>query len=203
MGATLLAFALAAPLQIGAATSTPVGSTQTTMALCPNGPDGATNPGAAAPAGCVSGSSSTASITVCKDADVHAFVRSEIMMGGKRPAFAPLAGMVKVHLENDAYGYTENVQTFADSGAALLDMGSVPPGSYKASATLWAGSTTNPDGTTMNYPSSSTSMSLTVTDSPCGGETTTASSGPMKKGCGLGDDNHAHDPGDGKTCPTK
>src|ERR671914_433542 len=90
-----LACALAAPLQtLTAASSVPVGSTVTSMDLCPGGPGAVTYPGAAVPAGCQGGSSGTTSVTVCRDAIVHAFVNTRIMLDGKRPALAPLAGTV-------------------------------------------------------------------------------------------------------------
>lgn len=182
----------------GAATAA-AGSTTTTLALCPSGPAGVTYPGATAPAGCQGGSGAT--LTVCKDADVHAFVGAEVMLGGKRPAFSPLAGVVAVHVENPSFGFNQNVETAPDYGTALMEMGAIPPGSYTATATLWSGSTTNVDGTALNYASSSATMTLVVTDSPCDGSSATPTTTSAKKGCGVGDAKHEHDPGPGKTCP--
>ena len=206
MGAAALACVLAVPTPAGAATTgtIPVGATQTTLALCPGGPAGTTNPGTGAPAGCQGGSGTTA--TLCKNADVHAFVQTQRMMDGKRPALAPMAGTVLVRLQSDSFGTNQNVDTFADTGAALAQIGSVPPGTYEASASLRPGSTVNADGTMSEYPASSTTMTLVVTDSPCDGgseQTTSVKTGASKAGCGLGDKNHDHDPGPGKTCPTK
>jgi hypothetical protein len=205
MGAAALACALAVPVPAGAATSLPVGSTQTTMALCPGGPPGTSNPGSSAPSGCQGGSGATA--TLCKDADVHAFVQTQRMMDGKRPALAPLGGTVLIRLESGDFGTSQNADTFADTGTALAQIGAVPPGTYSASASLRSGETMNADGTMATYPASTTSMTLVVTDSPCGtdgGSTPTTTKSPgAKAGCGVGDKNHVHDPGDGKTCPTK
>src|SRR5918992_4142352 len=97
--AVALACALAAPVQTLTATSSvPVGSTVTSLDLCPSGPGGTTFPGATAPAGCEGSSTSATTVTVCRDANVHAFVESEIMLDGKRPALAPLEGTVAVHV---------------------------------------------------------------------------------------------------------
>jgi hypothetical protein len=140
---------------------------------------------------------------MCKDADVHAFVQTQQMMDGKRPALAPLAGTVMVHLQSATFGSNLNVDTFAGSGAALAQVGSLPPGAYDATATLWAGTTVNPDGTSSSYPSSSMSMKLTVSDQPCGGTTPTSTgNGSGKNGCGLGDTKHERTPEPGK-CPAK
>jgi hypothetical protein len=202
-----MACALALPATAGAAgtTTLPAGATQTTLAFCPGGAPGITDPGASAPSGCQGGADGS-TVTLCSNADVHAFVKTEQMQGDKRLALAPLAGAVRVHLQSPDFGVNLTVDTFAGSGAALAQLGTVPPGSYEATGSLWAGSMTNADGTTTNYPGSSTSMTLVVTGSPCSTTTTTStptSNGSAKGGCGLGDKNHAHDPGDGKTCPTK
>jgi hypothetical protein len=142
-------------------------------------------------------------VTLCQGTDVHAFVQTQRMMDGKRPALAPLAGTVMVHLQSATFGVNQNVDTFANSGAALMEIGVVPPGSYDATATLWGGTTVNPDGTSSSYPASAMSMKLTITDSPCGGTAPLSTSTKTKSGCGVGDANHEHAPDPGKTCPTK
>ena len=204
LAAAGLACALAVPTPAGAATGAlPVGTTQTRLALCPSGAPGITNPGGTAPSGCVEGGAAT----LCKDADVHAFVRTERMMDGKRPALAPVAGTVLVRLQSPNYGTNQNADTSADYGTVLAQVGALPPGSYEATATLWGGTATNPDGTTATYPGSTTSMTLVITDSPCSGSGATSTPAPSsnttKAGCGLGDANHDHEAKAGKACPTK
>jgi hypothetical protein len=200
--AGLVATALAMPLTAEAATTLPVGATQTTVGFCEQGPAGVTNPGATAPVGCVGTSSGAITATMCKDADVHAFVRTEIMMGGKRPALAPLSGMVAVHVQNPDFGFSQNVTTYSDSGTALVQIGPMPPGTYEATASLWTGVATLSDGTVATYPASSSSMTLVVSESPCSGAPApTSSSG--KPGCGLGDTKHERAPDPDKKCPTK
>lgn len=197
----VMACALVAPLPAHAAgTTAPAGSTRTTLALCPAGPAGISDPGSSAPSGCGS-TTAGGTTTLCKDADVHAFVATEVMGGAKRATYLPLAGSVAVHLQSPTYGFNQNVDTFPTYGSALLQIGSLPPGTYAATATLWSGQMTNPDGTTTVYTSSTTSMNLVVSSSPCGG--TTAPTGDAKKGCGLGDSNHEHEATAGKGCPTK
>ena len=200
MAAAGLACALAVPIPAQAATSLPVGSTQTTLAFCSGGAAGTTNPGTTAPSGCQGGSGAT--VTMCKDDDLHAFVQTQIMSGGKRPALTALPATALVRLQSNEYGMNQNVDTFATTGTALAQIGAVPPGTYNAAATLWAGTMTNADGTTTSYPSSSMSMTLVVQDSPCGG-TTTSTSTSSKGGCGVGDKNHDHEADAGKSCPTK
>jgi hypothetical protein len=107
---------------------------------------------------------------------------------------------VAVHVQSTAYGDTKNVDTLAD-GTALLEMGQLPPGSYDVSASLWTGTRTDAAGNLVTFPSSKTTMSLVVSESPCDGSAPATTTG--KKGCGVGDANHQHNPKSGKTCPTK
>ena len=196
-----LACALAAPVSTLSATSSsvPVGSTVTAIDLCPDGPGGVTYPGATAPAGCNGDSGGMTTMTVCRDANVHAFVRNELMVDGKRPALVPLAGTVAVNVQSPTYGNTQNVFT-DDAGTALAQLGPLPTGTYDVSASLWTGTRTNAEGQVVSYPSSKTTMQLVVSEAPCG---EALSTGPGKRGCGAGDANHQHNPKSGKTCSTK
>lgn len=196
-----LACALAAPLQtLTASSGLPVGSTVTSLDLCPGGPGGVSYPGPVAPAGCQGNSTGASTVTVCRDANVHTFVASEVMVDGKRPALAPLAGTVNVNVQSPTYGNAANVDTNGD-GTALLSMGGLEPGTYEVTASLWTGTRTDSLGNLVTYPASKTTVGLVVSEQPCDGSapvTTTA-----KKGCGVGDANHQHSPRSGKPCPTK
>jgi hypothetical protein len=197
---TALACALAAPLQaLTAASSVPVGSTVTSVDLCPGGPGGVTYPGATTPAGCQGDSTGARTVTVCRDANVHAFAGAEIMVDGKHPTLVPLAGTVAVQVQSGTYGNTVNVDTDGN-GTGLLELGALPPGNYDVTASLWTGTRTNAEGQLVSYPSSKTTLGLVVTETPCG---ETVPTGPSKKGCGVGDANHQHAPKSGRTCPTK
>ena len=193
-----LACALAAPVQTITATSNgTVGSTSTSLVLCADGPGVVSYPGATAPSGCLGDST----VTLCPGNNVHAFVKSQLMVDGKRPTLQPLAGVVAVHLSGPTYGSTLNVSTSATDGSALLEIGNVPPGTYEAKASLWTGERTAADGSLMSYPASSTTMTLVVPEAPCTAPTSASVGG--KNGCGAGDANHVHNPKSGKTCPTK
>jgi hypothetical protein len=195
-----VACALAAPMQTLTATSgVPVGSTVTALDLCPSGPDGVSYPGATAPAGCQGNSTGTTTVTICPGGDVHAFVKSQIMVDGKRPSLQPLEGTVAVHFQSATYGSQNNVATSAADGSALLDAGELPAGSYEVRASLWSGSRTAADGAFSTYPSSSATVTLVVPEAPCTQPLTTSG----KNGCGVGDANHQHNPKSGKPCPTK
>jgi hypothetical protein len=201
--AAALACALAAPLQtLTAASSVPVGSTVTSLDLCPDGPGGVSYPGSVPPFGCQGDSSGTTSVTMCPGSNLHAFVRTQVMVDGKRPALQPLAGTVAVHVHNSAYGSQNNVSTSPEHGTALSELGNLPPGTYDVRASLWTGIRTASDGTATTYPASQTTVSLTVSETPCTNAPAT-DGGKVKKGCGVGDANHQHDPKSGKTCPTK
>lgn len=195
--------ALAAPLQALTATSgVPVGSTVTALDLCAGGPGGTSYPGATAPAGCQGDSGGTTTVTVCPGSKVHAFVKTQIMVDGRRPALQPLEGMVALHVQSGTYGSQHNVSTSADHGSALREVDELPAGTYEVRASLWTGSRAAADGTYSTYPSSSTTLTLVVPESPCAGTQTTTGV-KTKSGCGVGDANHQHNPKSGKTCPTK
>jgi hypothetical protein len=198
-----LACALAAPIQTLSATSSsvPAGSTVTSVDLCPNGPGGVTYPGATPPFGCQGDSSGATSVTLCAGDDVHAFVRTQVMVDGKRPSLQPLAGTVAVHVHNAAYGSQNNVSTSAADGTALAQLGALSPGTYDVKASLWTGMRTAADGTVTSYPASNSTVKLVVSEAPCTG--TPVTGGNAKRGCGVGDANHQHDPRTGKACPTK
>jgi hypothetical protein len=192
--------ALVAPIRTLTATSNvPVGSTVTALDLCQSGPGGLTYPGSTAPAGCEGDSTGATTVTFCRDANVHAFVGSQIMVDGRRPALVPVEGVVAVRLESPTYGNTHNVATNS-AGTGLQELGVLPVGTYDVTASLWTGTRTTAEGALESYPSSKTMLSLVVSESPCGGAVPTA---PGKKGCGGGDANHVHNPKSGKTCPTK
>jgi hypothetical protein len=198
--AAAVACALAAPLQtLSASSGVPVGSTVTAVDLCPDGPSGTTYPGPAAPSGCSGDSTGATTVTLCRDANVHAFVKAQVMVDGKRPSLAPVQGTVAVNVESATYGNRKNVDTSAE-GTGLLEMGSLAPGTYDVTASLWTGTRIDSLGNTVTYPASKTTVALVVSDSPCGAPVSTTAS---KNGCGVGDANHTHDLKNGKACPTK
>lgn len=199
--AAAVACALAAPIQTLTATSSvPVGSTVTSLDLCPGGPGGVSYPGSVPPFGCQGDSSGVKTVTLCAGDNVHAFVRTQVMVEGKRPSLEAIAGTVAVHVQNAAYGSQNNVSTSAADGTALSEVGTLSPGTYDVKASLWTGMRTLPDGTVTSYPASSSTVTLVVNEAPCTGTPVT---GNAKRGCGHGDANHAHDPRNGKACPTK
>ena len=198
-----LACALAAPVQtLTATTGVAAGDTVTSIDLCPGGPGGVSYPGATAPAGCQGNSTGTLTVTMCPGTKLHAFTKTQIMVDGKRPSLQPVEGTVAVHVHNATYGAQKNVSTSAAAGTALSEVGELPAGTYNVKASLWSGSRTASDGSVSAYPSSSTTLTLVVPESPCT-NTQTTTRGSSKSGCGLGDANHQHDPKSGKTCPTK